>query len=54
MTILIPLLFALAGALIYGLSSNPKVVELGRIMFWCGLLVTLFRVDSASISLLGK
>lgn len=37
----IPALFAVAGALMYALSANPKMNELGRIMFFCGLLVTL-------------
>jgi Na+/phosphate symporter len=37
----IPVLVTLAGALMYALSANPKVNELGRIMFFCGLLVTL-------------
>lgn len=34
----LPILVALAGLLMYALAANPKVVELGRIMFWTGLL----------------
>lgn len=52
MTILIPLLVALAGVLAYALSANPKVAELGKIAFACGLLVTLFAVAHASFRLL--
>ena len=41
---LIPFLVALAGLLTYVLASNAKVVEIGRALFWCGLLVTLFTM----------
>lgn len=37
----IPLLVCLAGLLAYALSANPKVVELGRLGYECGLFVTL-------------
>jgi Na+/phosphate symporter len=38
----IAILIALAGLLMYILASNPKVVELGRLLFFCGsLAVTL-------------
>ena len=53
MYIAFALLIALVGVLMYALSTNPKLVEIGRIMFGCGLLaflltgveklVTLFR-----------
>jgi hypothetical protein len=42
MIILLPLLVALIGVLMYALSTNPKLVEIGRMMFWCGLLAFLF------------
>jgi hypothetical protein len=38
MTIVFQLLVAVIGLLMYVLASNPKVVEIGRIMFWTGLL----------------
>jgi Na+/phosphate symporter len=47
----LPLLIALIGVLMYALSANPKVVEIGRIMFWTGLLVTLFSVASKTVRL---
>lgn len=45
MIILLSLLVALIGLLMYALSANAKLVEIGRIMFFCGLLVFLFTVD---------
>ena len=41
MTIVFSLLISLIGLLMYVLASNPKVVEIGRIMFWTGLLAFL-------------
>jgi hypothetical protein len=42
--ILVPFLVFVVGVLVYVLSSNAKVQEVGRAMLWCGLLVTLFSV----------
>lgn len=36
----IPVLVAVLGLLIYVLASNPKVCEIGRILFFCGAFVT--------------
>lgn len=44
MTIYLSLLIAVGGLLAYVLPSNPKVVELGRLAFFAGLLAFLFRV----------
>jgi Na+/phosphate symporter len=41
MVILLPLLVCIIGLLMYALSANPKLVEIGRIMFFAGLLATL-------------
>lgn len=41
MIIYLPLLISIIGLLMYALSGNPKVVEIGRIMFWTGLLAFL-------------
>jgi len=38
---MIQLIVCLAGLLMYVLASNPKVMELGRMMFWTGLLAFL-------------
>lgn len=35
----------LVGLLMYALSANPKLVEIGRTMFWCGLLALLLSGD---------
>ena len=48
----IPLLFAIAGLLLFALASNPKVVRVGEIMFFCGFLVTMFSLASKTVHLL--
>lgn len=42
--IIVPLLVAVLGALMYALAGNPKLAEIGRILFFCGAfwLVELF------------
>jgi hypothetical protein len=32
-----PLVFCIAGALAWALSSNAKIAEMGRLAFFCGL-----------------
>lgn len=46
-----PLIVALIGLLMYMLTTNSKVTEVGRLMFGSGLLVTLFAVASKIIRL---
>jgi Na+/phosphate symporter len=41
MIILLDLLVCLTGLLMYALSANPKLVEIGKIMFAFGLLAFL-------------
>jgi hypothetical protein len=41
MLIYFSLLVAIVGVLMYALSMNAKIVEIGRIMFWTGLLAFL-------------
>ena len=41
MLLYLPLLVCLIGLLMYVLASNPKINEVGRMMFWCGLLAFL-------------
>ena len=38
MMVYLPLLICLIGLLMYVLAANPKINEVGRMMFWCGLL----------------
>jgi Na+/phosphate symporter len=52
MVLVIPLAFALAGLVVYVLASNPKAAEIGRIMLWVGLLVTLLHLGGQTVSLL--
>ena len=35
---LLQLIVAVVGLLMWVLSANPKISEIGRIMFWTGLL----------------
>ena len=49
---LIPILVTVVGLLMYVLLSQPKAVEIGRIMFWVGLLATLLgSAGHAAISI---
>lgn len=41
MIIVLTLLIAVIGLLMYALAANPKWQEIGRIMFFCGLLAFL-------------
>lgn len=43
MIIFLPLLVAVIGLLMYALCSNPKLQEVGRIMFFCGTFVCLLH-----------
>lgn len=52
MIALIPILVCILGALVYALSNNAKVAEMGRIAFAFGLLVTLLYVGNQSVSVL--
>ena len=48
---LVPALFAVLGILLYVLATNAKVVELGRLTFACGFLVTMATLSSKAIHL---
>jgi Na+/phosphate symporter len=43
----VPALICIVGAFVYILSTNGKAVELGRIMFFCGLLAILLAFPDA-------
>lgn len=51
MIVLIPILAAIAGALIYAFASG-KVSEIGRITFGAGILVALLALAGSSIRLI--
>jgi hypothetical protein len=44
MIIVLSLLIALIGGVIYLVSANPKLAELGRLAFFAGLLAFLITV----------
>jgi hypothetical protein len=52
MVAFVAVVVALVGAVVYGLASNPKVAELGRIAFAAGLLVTLLAFAGHAIRIL--
>jgi hypothetical protein len=54
MIVLLPVLVAIIGILCYALATNPKVAELGRIAYFCGLLVFLLSGAQQLIGLLGR
>lgn len=47
MILTIAALVMIAGVLMYALSANPKLVEIGRIMLGIGLLCVLINVGGA-------
>lgn len=49
--IVVPLLVAVAGVLLYALAANPKLAEIGRILFAVGAFWTLAIVSSAKFAL---
>lgn len=54
MIVLLPLLVAVVGVLMYALATNPKVAEMGRIAFFAGLLAFLLMGGDQVISLLNR
>jgi hypothetical protein len=55
MIIYLSLLVALVGVLMYALCVNAKLGEIGRIMFFCGLLAFLLAIGTGhAISILPR
>jgi Na+/phosphate symporter len=52
MTIYLSLLVALVGVLVYALASNGKVVEIGRMAFFAGLLAFLLQIAPQTVGAL--
>lgn len=46
-----PILAAIIGLLMYVLESNPKVSEIGRLLFFAGILVSLFIAGEKTVKL---
>lgn len=47
MIIYLPTIVMIIGALVYGITENPKAQTLARDAFWTGLLVTLLMIARA-------
>lgn len=43
----VPALVCLVGLLMYALATNGKLVRIGEIMFFCGLLAMLLTMPEA-------
>ena len=41
MVVLLPIIICVVGLIMYMIATNPKVAEVGRMMFWTGLLATM-------------
>jgi hypothetical protein len=54
MSIYFSLLIALIGVLMYALCTPPKLQEIGRIMFWVGLLAFLLHDAEHILALTGR
>lgn len=52
MIALVPILVAIIGVVIYTVSGNPKVAEIGRIAYGCGLLVFLLSAIHQTVSIM--
>jgi len=50
--IYLPLIVALIGVLMYALCANPKLQEIGRLMFFAGLLAFLLVGGKEMVSVL--
>lgn len=48
----LPIIAMVVGALMYALSSNGKIQELGRILFAAGAFALLFALSGKTVSLL--
>ena len=51
LTILVPLLVAIVGFLLFCFAANPKIQKTGEHMLWTGLLCTLLAVGASKIHL---
>jgi hypothetical protein len=48
------LFIAVAGVLVYALSTSPKLAEIGRLAFFAGLWVFLLQNGTHIVSLTGR
>ncbi len=48
---IVPVVVLVLGLLLWGLATKPIAVEAGRLMFACGLLVSLFVMAKTTLHL---
>jgi Na+/phosphate symporter len=48
---LVPLVVCVVGALLYALSSNPKISEMGRLAFFAGLLALMLAMAGHTVKI---
>lgn len=46
-----PFALAAIGALVYALSANPKLAELGRLLFMAGVFALAFTLAATKLTL---
>ncbi len=51
LVVILPLLVAIVGVLVYALSANAKVAEIGRLAYFAGVVVTLWQCASRTLHL---
>lgn len=54
MIVYLSLLVALVGVLLYALSNNGKLQEIGRLSFFAGLLTFLLQISPRVVGVLGR
>lgn len=54
MTAYLSLIVALIGLVIYAVSMNPKLMEIGRLMFGAGVLVFLLQTAPRVVGVLSR
>lgn len=54
MVIYLSAVLAVAGLLMLGLSANPKVVKIGELTYFAGLLAFLLRLPASGLEILPK
>jgi Na+/phosphate symporter len=49
---IVAVIVALVGLILYLLASNPKAAEIGRILFFCGVMAAVLAAGNHTIHLL--
>lgn len=48
-TVLVPLVVVVVGALAYALAGNPKLSEMGRLLFFVGILWLVYLLSGRAV-----